>query len=35
MTMLEESLKSRWLEDQIGVRDLAELIAESTSVTEK
>ena len=30
MTMMEDALKSRSLEDQIWVRDLSELIAEST-----
>jgi Fe-S oxidoreductase len=35
MTMLEDALKSRSLEEQMRVCDLAELIAESTGATEK
>jgi hypothetical protein len=30
MTMMEDAVKSRSLEDQMRVRDLAELIAEAT-----
>jgi hypothetical protein len=35
MTMMEDALKSRSLEDQMRVRDLAELIAESTGAAQK
>jgi hypothetical protein len=35
MTMLEDALKSRSMEDQMRVRDLSELIAESTGATIK
>ena len=35
MTMMEDALKSRSLEDHMRVRDLSELIAESTGVTTK
>jgi Fe-S oxidoreductase len=35
MTMLEDALKSRSLEEQMEVRDLAELIADSTGTTDK
>jgi Fe-S oxidoreductase len=35
MTMMEDALKSRSLEDQKRVRDLSELIAESTGAPTK
>ena len=35
MTMMEDAVKSRSLEDQMRVRDLAELIAEATAVSDK
>jgi Fe-S oxidoreductase len=35
MTMMEDALKSRSMEDQMRVRDLSELIAESTGATTK
>jgi heterodisulfide reductase subunit D len=35
MTMMEDALKSRSLEDQMRVRDLSELIAESTGAPTK
>jgi Fe-S oxidoreductase len=35
MTMMEDALKSRSLEDQMRVRDLSELIAESTGASTK
>ena len=35
MTMMEDALKSRSLEDKMRVRDLAELIADSTGATVK
>jgi hypothetical protein len=35
MTMMEDAVKSRSLEDSMRVRDLAELVAESTATTVK
>ena len=35
MTMIEDAVKSRSLEDTMRVRDLAELVAESTGALEK
>jgi Fe-S oxidoreductase len=35
MAMMEDALKSRSLEDQMRVRDLSELIAESTGTPTK
>jgi hypothetical protein len=35
MTMLEDAVKSRALEETMRVRDLAELVAESTGVSTK
>src|SRR5262249_40743030 len=35
MTMMEDGVKSRSLEDQMTVRDLAEIVAESTGANSK
>jgi len=35
MTMMEDALKSRSLEDKMRVRDIAELIADATGATVK
>ena len=35
VTMLEDAVKSRSLEETMRVRDLAELVAESTGITTK
>jgi len=35
MTMLEDAVKSRSLEETMRVRDLAELVAESTGISTK
>jgi hypothetical protein len=35
MTMIEDAVKSRSLEESVRVRDLAELMAEATGVQKK
>jgi hypothetical protein len=35
MTMMEDAVKSRSLEEKMRIRDLSELIAESTTIAQK